>query len=178
MKFALFEPSNTDNVVKLFTTVFAASEGQKEGQSIGNLVSRLIAKTEPADLIGFTAKDSELIVGCIFFSKFVVPDNQTAFILSPVAISTTFQGKGIGQQLITYGLDHLKKLDVDLVFTYGDPAFYSKTGFREISEDIVKAPFVLSQPEGWLAQSLDGSAIKAMPGNTSCVEALSEQKYW
>jgi predicted N-acetyltransferase YhbS len=65
-----------------------------------------------------------------------------------------------------------------LVFTYGDPAFYSKTGFEQITEQIVEAPFPLSQPEGWLAQSLDGEPIRAMSGLSKCVEALSDQKYW
>ena len=88
------------------------------------------------------------------------------------------QGTGLGQQLINYGLNHLKTLKVNLAFTYGDPSFYSKTGFNQISESAVKAPFELSQPEGWLAQSLDGNPIKAMQGPTKCVEALSDQEYW
>ena len=72
----------------------------------------------------------------------------------------------------------LKSLGVNLAFTYGDPAFYSKTGFTQISESVVKAPYVLSQPIGWLAQTLDGNPIKATHGATQCVEALSDQKYW
>lgn len=66
---------------------------------------------------------------------------EVAFILSPVAIATSEQGTGIGQQLINYGLDHLKSLKVSLVFTYGDPNYYSKTGFNHIADSIVKAPF-------------------------------------
>jgi len=66
----------------------------------------------------------------------------------------------------------------NLAITYGDPAFYSRTSFKQISESVVQAPYVLSQPQGWLAQSLDGSPIKAMWGSTECVEALRERKYW
>ena len=107
-----------------------------------------------------------------------MPGGEVAFILSPVAISTSVQGSGIGQQLINYGLNQLKSLSVNLVFTYGDPNYYSKTGFKQISESIMKAPFELSQPEGWLAQPLDSNPIKATQGATKCVEALSDQKYW
>jgi len=32
-------------------------------------------------------------------------------------------------------------------------------GFQQISEDIVKAPLKLTQPEGWLAQSLQSDVI-------------------
>ena len=178
MKLSLFKSSYTQEVIELFTKVFSASENESEGQIIGSLVSDLISITEPEDLIGFVATSNDRVVGCIFFSRFVVPSNEVAFILSPVAIATSEQGTGIGQQLINFGLNHLKFLKINLAFTYGDPSYYSKTGFNQISESIVNAPFELSQPEGWLAQSLDGNPIEAMQGSSKCVEALSDQKYW
>ena len=178
MKFSLFNSSNTQEVIELFTEVFSESENESEGQLIGKLVSDLVATTESEDLIGFVASSNERVVGCILFSRFVVPGDKVAFILSPVAIATSVQGTGIGQQLINYGLDHLKSLKVNLAFTYGDPRFYSKVGFSQISESVVKAPYELSQPEGWLAQSLDSNPIGSMQGPSKCVEALSDQKYW
>ncbi|CAD7778098.1 MAG: hypothetical protein KIIPBIDF_00975 [Candidatus Methanoperedenaceae archaeon GB50] len=57
--------------------------------------------------------------------------------LAPVAVSTEHQRKGIGQALINYGLDELKKRSVSIVVTYGDPSFYSAdfvkigAGFRQ-----------------------------------------------
>jgi len=178
VKYSLFNALNTQEVIKLFSSVFSTSEGESEGQSIGNLVSNLIDKTKPEDLVGCVAIDNGSIVGCIFFSRFIVPNGQVAFILSPVAISTKDQGTGIGQKLINYGLDHLRSQNVNLVLTYGDPDFYSKTGFTQISENVIKAPHPLSQPIGWLAQSLDGKALQTMNGSTQCVEALDDSKFW
>lgn len=178
MKLSLFNSSYAQEAIELFTKVFSASENESEGQIIGNLVSDLIATTGSEDLIGFVATSNDRIVGCIFFSRFFMPSEKVAFILSPVAIATSEQGTGIGQRLINYGLQHLKSMEVSLAFTYGDPRYYSKSGFNHISESIVKAPFELSQPEGWLAQSLNGNSIKAMHGSNRCVEALSDQKYW
>lgn len=178
MKYSLFKSSHTNEVIELFTRVFSASEGEAEGKVIGQLVSDLITTTEPQDLTGFVATSDDQIVGCIFFSRFIVPSGQSAFLLSPVAVATRVQGTGIGQHLINHGLNYLKSVNVNLAFTYGDPRYYSKVGFNQISESIVKAPFELSQPEGWLAQSLDQDSIKAMSGVTQCVEALSDQKYW
>ena len=64
------------------------------------------------------------------------------------------------------------------MFTYGDPGYYSKVGFEQITETIVKAPCPLSQPIGWLAQSLDGGTVQAMSGPTRCVEALNDPGLW
>lgn len=178
MKFSLFSESKFQEVIDLFKRVFSVSESDAEGQVIADFVENLITTTKSQDLIGCIAEDNEIIVGCIFFSRFIVPGGQDAFILSPVAVSTDVQGTGIGQKVIQYGLDHLRSLDVSLVFTYGDPGYYSKTGFEQINEDIVKAPCPLSRPIGWLAQSLNGQEIQAMAGPTRCVEALNDPGLW
>ena len=178
MKLSLFDSSHTQEVIELCTQVFSISDGEAEGQLVGGLVADLIAMTPPQNLIGCVAISNERIVGNIFFSHFIVPNSQLGFILAPVAVATNVQRTGIGQQLINYGLNYLKSLNVDLVFTYGDPAYYPKMGFRHITENVVKAPYELSLPHGWLAQSLDGNPIKPMQGVTQCVKALSNPKYW
>jgi len=178
MKFSIFSESKSQKVIDLFKSVFSASEGEEEGKIIGDFVANLISTTRPQDLIGCIAEENEIIFGCIFFSRFTVPSGQVAFILSPVAVSTDVQRTGIGQKLVQYGLDHLRSLNVNLVFTYGDPSYYSKIGFKQIDENIVKAPCPLTQPIGWLAQSLDGQEIKAMAGATRCVNALNDRSLW
>lgn len=178
MKLRLFNLSMTQEVITLFTDVFAKAEGSSEGKVIGHLVSNLISTTQLDELIGCVASDHDKIVGAIFFSRFVVANNQLAFILSPVAIATEEQGKGVGQKLIRYGLDHLSSKDVSLVLTYGDPAYYTKTGFEQIDEQMIQAPFPLSQPIGWLAQPLNGGSLTPITGPTQCVDALSDERYW
>lgn len=178
MKLCHFNSSYSAEAIELYTNVFASSENEDEGRVIGELVSNLIGTTELQDLIGFVAISSDKIVGCIFFSRLIVPSNKVAFILSPVAIATGEQGKGIGQQLINYGLSYLKSKKIDFAFTYGDPSYYCKVGFSPISESVVKAPFKLSQPQGWLAQSLNDSSINALQGSSQCVEAFNNQAYW
>ncbi|NEQ44494.1 MAG: hypothetical protein F6K00_13410 [Leptolyngbya sp. SIOISBB] len=94
-----------------------------------------------------------------------------------MAIHNEHQDKGIGQALIT-DLSELKSRGVGIVLTYGDPRFYSKVGFRSLSPETIQPPFELSQPEGWLGQSLSGDAIAMLSGQCACVEALSDPKYW
>lgn len=173
-----FDISQSEQIVRLVTEVFTDSEGEGEGSLIGNLTKNMINTTQANDLIGFVALDNEQIVASIFFSRLTLSSDQTVFILSPVAVATESQKQGIGQKLIQFGLDILKSEQVDFVFTYGDPNYYSKTGFQPITEGQVKAPVKLSSPHGWLAQSLKGEEINLHGVTADCVPALNDQKYW
>ncbi|GAB4270007.1 MAG: N-acetyltransferase [Methylomicrobium sp.] len=178
MDFELYDSSRPHEVKKLFTDVFTDSAGREEGELIGNLALELQETTDPNDIFGFIAKDGNRIVGCLFFTRLIFEPPIEAFILAPVAIATDYQKQGLGQKLIAFGIEHLKSIHVELVFTYGDPHFYSKTGFKPITEDVVKAPLKLSYPEGWLAQSLIGDKIEPISGSSQCVDALNHPCYW
>ena len=84
----------------------------------------------------------------------------------------------MGQKRIKFGIDHLTVTGVKLVFTYRDADFYSKVGFKCITEKAAKAPLNMTQPEGWLGQSLSGDEITLIPGNSHCVAALHNPVYW
>lgn len=178
MNFEVYESSSDHEVKKLFTSVFADSEGQAEGVLIGNLAFELQETTDPSDIFGFIAREGKNIIGCIFFTRLGFENKINAFILSPVAVATQYQSQGIGQKLIRFGINNLKKNNVKLLFTYGDPNFYSKVGFKLISEITAKAPLKLTYPEGWLAQSLVSEHIEPTSGNSTCVSALNNQQYW
>ena len=180
MKFSTYKDFEQTAIVDLFTQTFSNSEGESEGKLIGSLVSDLMSGTDDQDLLGFVASADGQVVGSIFFTKLFFDAPSEVFLLAPVAVSTNQQGKSIGQQLIQFGLDQLAGKGVKLVFTYGDPAFYSKVGFQQVSEDFAKAPFELSQPEGWLCQSLDGGQLELETslGSSRCVEAFNKSEYW
>lgn len=178
MKHIAYSPTQSQEVIQLFTDVFSDSEGEEEGRVIGQLVTELIDTTDSNDLLGYISISDDKIVGCIFFSRLTLSSGKIAFILSPVAVASCQQGKGLGQQLISFGIQQLRSHGVALLFTYGDPDFYSKVGFTKICEDVVKAPQKLSYPEGWLAQSLESEGITSEVGVAKCVKALNKQEYW
>jgi len=178
MEYLSFDNSNRLEVRRLFSQTFSDSEGESEGALIETLVSNLMDECDSEATFGFFASDSGALVGGIFFTRLKFDSPVKAFLLSPVAIRTDQQGKGIGQALIRFGIDQLRREEVKLVFTYGDPGFYSKVGFEPVSPELLNAPFELSQPEGWLLQSLDGSNIEALPGVPRCVNAFDNPEYW
>ncbi len=178
MKFSTYTQSNIEEIKQLFTKTFSDSEGLSEGLLIGNLAYDLMTSTDTHNLYCFIVIEKEQIIGSIIFSKLTFEEEINAFLLGPVAILTSYQGKGFGQKVINFGLNTLKENGVELAFTYGDPAFYSKVGFILISEKLVKAPLKLTYPEGWQAQSLVGDKIEAITGNSHCVEAINKPEYW
>ncbi len=179
LKFSSYKEVSFTRVTQIFETTFSNSEGPDEGRIIGNLVTDLINKTPEQDILGFIAKDGDKIIGGVFFTRLIFDYNDfDAFILAPMAIETDYQGKGIGQKLIHHGIQVLQKNHVKLIFTYGDPDFYSKVGFQPVSQEMIKAPFTLTQPEGWLCQSLDGDKIPIISDKPRCVEAFDNPEYW
>jgi len=178
MKLAVYEPDQSKEIKSLFTKVFSDSESESEGILIGNLAYELITETDKKDLYGFVATEHERIIGCIFFSRLTFESDICAFILSPVAVHTDHHGKGVGQKLINYGIKILKDEGVELIMTYGDINFYSKVGFKLVSEEVVKAPLKLTYPEGWIGQSLISDIVAPIAGNSFCVKALNKPEYW
>lgn len=178
MKLSNFSTKNIDEITQLFIKTFTDSEGESEGKLVGKLVHDIMTNTAPSDLYGYTATEDGQIIGSVLFTRIKFQRDICAFILSPVAIDTDFQGNGVGQSLIRYGISYLEKNNVSIIVTYGDPAFYSKFGFKQISEKTIKPPFRLSFPEGWLALSVSGEQITPIPGTLSCVPAFNNPELW
>jgi len=168
----------SQKLISLFKETFTDSEGGEEGNNIATLVSDFLDPTNPSDLLIATAWDQNNLVGAVLFSPLYSQDNKQIYLMAPVGVSTEYQGRGIGQGLISFAMKDLKSRGVDLVITYGDINFYSKTGFRIITEDQVPPPLPLTYPQGWLGQSLRGEEIPYVQGPTKCAEAINDPLYW
>jgi len=168
-----------DEIAALFTRTFSDSEGPKEGRLVGALARDLVTTTRAVDLMVFVAREDGALVGCIVFTRLrFSEDARSVYLLSPVAVATGRQGQGTGQALLRYGLDELRADGVDVAVTYGDPGYYARVGFVQITEDSAAAPQPLAQPEGWLAQSLTDRPLTPLRGASRCVAALDNPGYW
>ncbi|MFH2123500.1 MAG: N-acetyltransferase [Pseudomonadota bacterium] len=178
MNYKILDKNSKEEVASLFTSVFSSSEGEKEGELIGNLASALSSRVDNQEIICIGAYEGESIIGAIYFTRLRCNEPVTVYMLAPVAVSTTHQGKGIGQALIRYGLNELKNRSVAVAITYGDPSFYSKVGFQTLSENVIQAPLKLSMPEGWLGQSLTEDPIPTISERPACVQEFNDPVYW
>ncbi|HMQ57244.1 MAG TPA: N-acetyltransferase [Rhizobiaceae bacterium] len=179
MNYSTDYTSHAESIAELFASTFTASEGAEEGTLVGTLARRLIAETSPGDLRVFAAWEDGALVGGIFFTCLTYAgDPRTVFMMAPVAVATAHQGKGIGQRLIAHGLDALRRHGVDIVVTYGDPAFYGRVGFEPVSAADLPAPQPLKQPQGWIAQSLTEAPLTPLRGPARCVAAFDDPALW
>ncbi|WP_045399019.1 GNAT family N-acetyltransferase [Vibrio campbellii] len=172
-----YEGVMSSEMIALFTQTFSDSEGEVEGKTIGSLVGDLLSTTPERELKGFVAKQDERLISGVLFTPLRFENGEVGYLLSPMATLTECQGKGVGQALINFGLKQLKQQGIELVFTYGDPNFYSRVGFQQVTEAQFKAPHTLSFPHGWLAQSLAGE-LTPIQGTSYCVKGLDSPAYW
>ena len=135
MKHALANHIDPEEILEFFTDVFTASANAEEGELVGGIARQLAQQVDDQDVLCFTSTDEGDLVAAIFFSRLTYPEHLNVLLMSPVAVSSAYQGKGLGQAIITYALNELQRRGVDIAITYGDPAFYCKTGFLTITED-------------------------------------------
>ena len=171
--------NNEIEIEELFRQTFTTSEGAEEGRLVSTLAANLMRSTPTQDLLVFQALNKQQLHGAIMFSRMVfAEDKREVFLLSPVAVRTCEQGKGVGQKLVNFGLDILRQNGIDFVITYGDPKYYSKVGFEQISEEFANPPFRLQFPHGWQGQSLAGGDMVPLKGVSRCVTAFSDPALW
>ncbi len=178
MNFRILDKDNQKEVTDLFTSVFTSSEGEEEGQLLASLTLKLSSNIDDQEIICLGAYENDLIIGSIFFTRLKINKPINIYMLAPVAVSTRHQGKGVGQELINYGLNELKNHSATVAITYGDPSFYSKVGFQSLSENTIQAPLKLSMPEGWLGQSLTEEQIPTIKERPTCVKEFNDSVYW
>lgn len=103
----------------------------------------------------------------IFVINAIAPTTRTT-----AGISTRLFVYLIGRELIRFGLQQMKISSVEAIVTFGDPDYYSKNGFLKITQGATEAPYLLTFPDGWQAQSLTSSAISPKQAKVQCVESF------
>jgi predicted N-acetyltransferase YhbS len=104
-----------------------------------HLLAHKLRKTpafvEELDLV---ACEKERIVGNIMYSRARVfgPNGEVREVLclGPISILPECQGQGVGGRLIQESLERARKLGFSGVFLFGNPAYYSRFGFRKTAE--------------------------------------------
>ncbi len=153
--------------------------GQKDEAS---LTLFLLADPSAAPLLSLLALIEERPLGHILFTRVGIKGNEsiTASILAPMAVVPDAQGRGVGGELIRYGLWHLKDRNTDLVFVLGHPGYYPRFGFHPAGEQGLQAPYPIppEHAEAWMVQELKTGILGSVQGVITCADTLSKAEYW
>jgi putative acetyltransferase len=110
-------------------------------------------------MISLVAEADGEIIGHVLFSKLVSPARCLG--LGPVSVTPARQREGIGAALIKHGLEVAARDGWQAVFLLGDPAYYTRFGFRV--EDAAK--FSSPYPKEYLmARALVPGALTKLNG--------------
>lgn len=108
--------------------------------------------------ISLVAEFDGRLVGHVAFSPVQISDgSRDWYALGPIAVSPRFQRRGIGQALVTAGLDELRRLGARGCVLVGEPTFYERFGFRSDTSCTmsgVPQEYVLSLPLQGHAQAV------------------------
>lgn len=154
---------------------FFASDGEAEAGQVSRLAQEVLSAK---DGCAYAAWHDEVMVAAIIFSKISFGDpKQSMRLLSPVAVAPKAQGIGVGTALIEHGLNQLRSNGVKAVFTYGDPAYYGRFGFRGISADVARPPHPLKFAQGWQVLTW-GAHTPRFEGIAQVVAAMDDAAIW
>ena len=90
-------------------------------------------------------RENEIVGHIIFTFCRIEGEKDKVALLGPLAVTPVLQKQGIGSALVQTGFNKLKNSKIGYVFVLGDPAYYSRFGFK--AEDKVATPYPL--PPEW-----------------------------
>ena len=141
---------------------------------VGKLVDALRRSSDWLPGLSFVAELHGAVVGHVLLTRSLLDAPRRlvdVLVLSPLAVATAHQRKGVGGALIRHALYEVRRLpDEPLVFLEGAPGFYGRfgfepaepLGFRRPSLRIPEPAFqVVRMPswEGWMTGTLVYSRV-------------------
>ncbi len=118
-------------------------ERPEDANAIRLVLEEAFGQSNEADLVdalrrrgamtlSLVALREDEVVGHILFSPVTIESAEPSFdaiALGPMAVLPSYQGKGIGSQLVRMGLEHCRQAGHEIVFVLGYPEFYGRFGF-------------------------------------------------
>jgi putative acetyltransferase len=137
------------------------------------LVDRLREERKLA--LSIIAEAEDRVVGHVAFSPVSVdpqsPQNR-GLGLGPVGVLPEWQRKGIGEQLITRGVEECRRDGYSFVVVLGEPEYYERFGFRRASLFGLGNEYGVDDPFMVLELRLGG--LPKVPGTVKYVKVFSE----
>ena len=100
-------------------------------------VNKLRASEQYLPELALVAEENGNIIGHIMFTTMKIKGEKacfTALLLSPLSVALPWRRQGVGAALVWEGFRLAKEKEYPAVFVVGDPQYYLRFGFKEVSE--------------------------------------------
>lgn len=133
------------------------------------LVRRIWESNDFIPELSLVAVDNDELVGHLIFTAMTIQtecEDIPALCLGPVSVIPERQRRGIGDELIRYGLAECQRLGYHIIALFGHPEYYPRFGFRPAGERGLSVDFE-APPEAFMVYegisgALDGVIGKAV----------------
>lgn len=151
-----------------------------ERQMVSTLAVNLLNQETNPETISLVALIDGAVVGHIAFSPVIINNNKSriGYILAPLGVKPAYQKRQIGSKLIKSGMEQVSKMDVNIVFVYGDPKYYGQFGFNAEAASGYSPPYELQYPFGWQAVALNDGRISNSTAKIRCATPLCVPELW
>lgn len=163
-------------IQELHRAAFDASENE----IVARLAIELLDDDGSPPTLSLVAERDGAVVGHVAFSPVGLAGDPrfSGFLLGPLGVLPAFQGKGIGSQLVREGMRLVGTGDVDVLFVYGDPAYYGRFGFSAEAAEGFAPPYPLQFDFGWQALQLKLRNSRVAGGRVTCIDPLNDPALW
>jgi putative acetyltransferase len=128
---AVIRPETPADVDAISAVNLAAFAHRPYSRQTEHLIVDALRAAQALELSLVAEVDGE-VVGHIAFSPAVVGESGPDwYLLGPVAVLPSHQGRGIGRALIERGHSEMRSRGARGIVLVGDPAFYVQFGFRQ-----------------------------------------------
>lgn len=155
---------NIYNLVKLAFQTAKVSDGTEQ-----DFVYELRNRNTYIPELELVAEEEGEIIGHIMFTKQEIENSNKpciGLLLAPLCVKLEKRSQGVGGKLIQAGVDKAIEMGYQVVFLVGDPNYYQRYGFTNISNYEIKniAPI---PDEFILAREITKNSLKDIVGKVN-----------
>jgi putative acetyltransferase len=115
-----------------------------------------------ADCLSLVAEEAGELMGHILFTPVVVASSEhriEGMGLAPMAVTPELHRSGIGSQLVSHGLEVLRKRSCPFVVVLGHPEYYPRFGFERASAHGLRSQWDRVPDEAFMVTVFDRGSL-------------------
>jgi len=124
-----------DSIYELVKIAFQTAEMPPSNEE--DYVLKWRASDSYVSELEFVAEEKGEIIGHIMLQKLKIHTNNGIYfglLVAPLCVKLEFRSLGIGGKLLYAGFEKAKELGYTVAFLAGNPKYYGRFGFKEVSE--------------------------------------------